>query len=106
MANIGDIVQYQGPFTAEQIISIEYPCVLGISVGEKDFMKAGSESADSSIEVVINQKKENQTVSSSFFIGRTFMYQTQEQYDIISVQFPKGAPASTLVDITYCATRV
>jgi len=59
MANIGDIVQYQGPFTTEQTINIEYPCVLGISVGEKDFMKAGSESADSSIEVVINQKKGN-----------------------------------------------
>lgn len=106
MANIGDIVQYQGPFTSEQTITIKYPCVLGISISEKDFMKAGSESADSSIEVVINQKKGNQTVSSSFFIGRTFMYQTQEQYDIISVQFPNGAPASTLVDITYCTARV
>lgn len=105
MAKIGDIKQYQGPFTSEQTISIEYPCVLGISVDEKDFMKAGSESADSSIEAVIKQKKGNQIVSSSLFIGRTFIYQTQEQYDIISVQFPEGAPASTLLTIVNCAAR-
>lgn len=98
MAKVGDIIQYQGPFDTTPI-TINFPCVLGISVSEKDFMQAGSPTGDSSIQVKINGR------SQTIFIGRTFIYQTQEQYNITSVQFPNGAPASTLVNIIYCPAR-
>ena len=98
MAKVGDIIQYQGPFDTTPI-SITPPCVLGISVSEKDFMQAGSSTEDSSIQVKINNQPQ------TIFIGRTFIYQTQEQYNITSVQFPNGAPASTLVNIIYCPAR-
>ena len=99
MAKVGDMVQYQGPFDNNYIIKIIFPCVLGISISEKDFMQAGSSTGDSSIQVKINGQ------SQTIFIGRTFIYQTQEQYDITSVQFPNGAPASTLVNIIHCPAR-
>ena len=99
MAKVGDMIQYQGPFDNDYIIEINFPCVLGISVGQKDFMQAGSRDADSSIQIKINGQ------SQTIFIGRTFIYQTQEQYNITSVQFPNGAPASTLVNIIYCPAR-
>ncbi len=98
MAKIGDIIQYQGPFDTSSIV-IDFPCILGISVNEKDFMQAGSPTGDGSIQVKINNQLQ------PIFIGRTFIYQTQEQYDITSIQFPNGAPASTLINIIYCSAR-
>ena len=98
MAKIGDIKQYQGPFD-NSIMTFDFPIVLGVSISQKDFMLAGSQDGDSGVQIKINGQ------SNTIRIGRTFIYQTQEQYGINSVQFPEGAPASTLLTIVNCAAR-
>lgn len=99
MASIGTIEQIQGPFEEGKNITLNGHCIIGISVSEDDFMLAGSTSGDSGIEFSINDSF--QTIR----IGRTFIYQTQQQYTINKITFPTGAPESTLVNIVYCSER-
>lgn len=99
MASIGTIEQIQGPFEEGKNITLNGHCIIGISVSEDDFMLAGSSSGDSGIEFSINDSL--QTIR----IGRTFIYQTQQQYTINKITFPNGAPESTLVNIVYCSER-
>ena len=108
MANIGTIEQYQGPFLAGSTnnnIILNGQCIIGISVSEDDFMLAGSTTGDSGIECQITSYTPSDTVVSNIRIGRTFIYQTQQQYAINKITFPAGAPESTLVNIVYCLER-
>ena len=99
MAEAGTIEQYQGPFDSGYTITLDGQCIIGISVSEDDFMLTGSETGDSSIQFSINNN------SQTIFIGRTFIYQTQQQYQINTITFPSGAPESTLVNVVYCSER-
>ena len=92
-------VQFKGPFNEGYVLPLEQRSFkLGISIGEKDFMKFGNSSIDG-----------NDRTTKGFgillgetpiLIGRTFMYETVEPiYD--SISFPMGAPASLIVDILY-----
>lgn len=95
----GTIKQYQGPFNAGDVLQIYGSCVVGISISEDDYYKCGSTSGDRSFEFVINGSPQ------TFFIGRTYIYQTQQQYTVNTISFPSGAPESTLIDIMYCSER-
>ena len=41
MASVGTMEQYQGPFDEGTSFSFNHPCVIGLSVSEDDYMKAG-----------------------------------------------------------------
>lgn len=95
----GTMKQYQGPFTSEDVLQIYGHCVIGISISEDDYYKCGSTAGDRSFEFEINGNPQ------TFFMGRTYIYQTQQQYTINTITFPSGAPESTLVDVIYCSER-
>lgn len=100
MAAIGTIEQYQGPFSAGSTLTFEGNCILGVSIGEDDFMKLGSPSGDRSFRFLINGQQ--------IWMGRTYMYQTEKQLEndrgeINTIEFPDGAPASVKVEVVYCS---
>lgn len=99
MADIGVIKQYQGPFNNEYTIELNGQCQIGISVNEDDYMLAGSTSGDKGVEFKINDSLH------SIRIGRTYIYQTEQQYAINTITFPSGAPESTLINVVYCKER-
>lgn len=97
--NIGEIIQYQGPFEENYSISISPSSEnkvykIGVSVSEKDFMKYGKKGQkNNSIKFMIN----NQQIQ----LGRTQMYESKELFIRSNISFPDGAPSSTLVEIVY-----
>ncbi len=101
MAVVGTIEQYQGPFETGSTLGFEGYCILGVSIGEDDFMKLGSSSADRSFRFSIN--------GNQIWMGRTYMYQTERQIEkdggAVStvIGFPDGAPASVKVEVVYCS---
>lgn len=99
MADIGIIKQYQGPFDSGDTIVLNGQCRIGISVSEDDYMLAGSTSGDSGIEFKINNNLH------SIRIGRTYIYQTQQQYQTNTITFVSDGPESTLIDVMYCKER-
>lgn len=95
--NIGTIEQYHTPFESN-FITLNGKCIIGISIGEDDYMLLGSTSGNQSFRFEINGQQ--------IWMGRTYMYQTQRQIDnntITTINFPDGAPpASTLIEVVYC----
>ena len=93
MADSGIIVQKTGPFSVGHTINVPGECHIGISIGEKDYMKLGSGNANSSFHFLINNK--------DIWMGRTFIYEVTEQIANVEISFPNGAPSSTIVNIIY-----
>lgn len=101
----GTVGQYKGPFSANQIISIdtEYNLQLGISIGEKDAMVNWSSLSEEeekekwpwtpSSLIVIIDGNEKQTV-----LGKKYIYNPDTKIFHHTIVFPNGAPASTIVD--------
>lgn len=107
MAIAGQVKQHQGPFQVGKTININNGqvgyCVIGFSVNEDDFMENGQkEDKDHSVYVQLTLNDNGNIKTEEIWIGRTYIYQTQEQINIQSVTFPQGAPASFLMDIIYC----
>lgn len=101
MASIGTIEQYQGPFETGSTLGLNGNCIVGISIGQDDFMRLGSTTGNKSFRFTINGQQ--------IWMGRTYMYQTQKQIENFSVAqstivgFPEGAPSSVLVEVVYCS---
>lgn len=102
MAAIGTIKQYQGPFLSSSTkLELDGRCIIGISIGEDDYMKLGSSTGNKSFRFTINGQQ--------IWMGRTYMYQTEKQIDQESgevktvITFPDGAPASVKVEVVYCS---
>lgn len=95
MPNFGYIKQYTGPFESGQTITTNANCIIGISVGQKDYMR---EEEDDGILFTI---KEDREPISTIKLGKTFMYQTQQQINNTVITFPNGAPVSTKVELIY-----
>lgn len=93
MINYGTIQQYKGPFQSGYTISLEKSCKVGISIGEKDFMKLGSQEY-SSLQFNIN--------GENIHMGRTYMYEVDNPIPAGTIIFPSGAPQSVLVEVVYC----
>ena len=53
MATVGTIEQYQGPFNENSTLTLNGKCIIGISIGEDDYMKLGSTSGDKSFRFLI-----------------------------------------------------
>ena len=92
----GNRLQYRGPYAARQTIDLPSGSYkLGISIGEKDFMKFGdsqiSSGSTKGFGIILGD--------TPILIGRTFMYETVEAITGTSLTFPLGAPASLIVDI-------
>lgn len=102
MAN-GTIKQFRGPFSENTTINIgsNSNCIIGVSVGQDDFMSWNS--ADPPIIPPGYEKDIKFTINgSTIHLGRTYMYQTQQQINDTVLTFPQGAPPSTKVQIVYC----
>ena len=102
MATEGTIEQYQGPFYENYTLTFNGNCIIGVSIGEDDYMKLGSTTGDKSFRFLIN--------GHQIWMGRTYLYQTEkaiEDNNIISrntiISFPDGAPASVLIEVVYCS---
>lgn len=100
MAAIGTIEQYQGPFSLNKTLNLDGHCIIGVSIGEDDFMTLGSTSGNKSFRFLINGEQ--------IWMGRTYMYQTERQIERNGVastviSFPDGAPASVKVEVVYCS---
>lgn len=92
MAEARRLKQFKGPFAVGQAVNLgKGNCKIGISIGEKDFMRISQQ--NSSFQFEIN--------GQLFFMGRTCMYQTDQKIDDATIVFPNGAPLSTIVDIVY-----
>ena len=92
MASIGTIKQFKGPFDAGYTLPLQNGnCKIGISIGEKDFMRISQQ--NSGFKFVINGEQ--------LYMGRTCMYQSDRQIDNVTISFPQGAPLSTIVDVVY-----
>lgn len=104
MANVGTMEQYQGPFDEGASFSFNHPCVIGLSVSEDDYMKAGlpmteeGQIQEKSIRFTINEEQ--------IWLGRTYIYETEDQIgrtnSSVVLTFPDGAPASVLLNVIYC----
>ena len=90
---VGVIEQYKGPFGQGYTLNLNGNCKIGISISEDDFMRLGSENY-TSFQFTINDQL--------IHMGRSCMYETDTQINDTKIQFPQGAPLSTIVDITYC----
>ena len=96
----GKIKQYQGPFNPNDIIVFDSDIgyKIGISIGEDDYMSFPNINREQfeSIPIVINGEQ--------IQIGKTYMYEPgflmQREGNSFSLSFPKGCPASTLIEIT------
>lgn len=93
MTNIGVIEQYKGPFIEGYELNLKGNCKIGISIGENDFIKLGSENNTSFVFIINNQ---------IIHMGKTCIYETDNQINDTIIQFPNGAPLSTIVDVVYC----
>lgn len=88
------IIQYQGPF--ENGHPIEVPALnfkVGISIGEKDFMRLG----------INNQSFKFHINDEQIWMGRTCIYECviqNNESNSLNILFPEGAPSSCLVNIT------
>ncbi len=94
MAKIGTIKQYNAPFESNSI-TLEGNCIIGVSISEDDYMLLGSSSGDRSFRFEIN--------GHQIWMGRTYRYQTQEQVNNVTINFPDGIPSSTLIEAVYCS---
>ena len=100
MTKMGTISQYQGPFSAGYSITLDGNCIIGISINEDDYMKAGSQLSPSG---QIQEKSFRFTINGNqIWMGRTYKYQTEEQVNETVVSFPDGAPSSLLLEAVYC----
>ena len=97
MAKVGTIKQYHGPYASGSTITLNGNCIIGISVSEDDYMQAGAGTSDSSIRFLINGQQ--------IWMGRTFIYETQQQTNSTVVSFPDGAPSSLLLEAVYCSAE-
>ena len=90
MANVGTIQEFKGPFSANTPLEISGHCRIGISISEDDFMSwlGGQDFA-----FEINGKR--------IHMGRTYIYETENQINNTVISFPEGAPLSTIVDVVY-----
>ena len=102
--NSGHIVQYQGPFEQNEVLNFTSQILykIGISIGEDDYMSFPGidRSKFESIPIVINGEQ--------IQIGRTYMYEpgfplsTEINGDtktFLKLEFPKGCPKSTLIEV-------
>ena len=113
MADSGTIEQFQGPFGTSYTIPLQKNiCRLGISMSEDDFM-----SWNSTTEIGEDSQGRPCTIykPGNFFfelrtqneqsrviqMGKTQIYEMEWPEDNISLYFPNGAPASTLVNCVY-----
>lgn len=87
----GQIKQFRGPFSVGHTINTSGKCHIGISIGEKDYMKLGSEDADSSFRFLINGQE--------IWMGRTYIYEMTEDISNVHISFIDGAPSSIIVDM-------
>lgn len=88
----GTILQYKGPFSAGASFSLEKSTKFGISINEKDYMKLDGQGKK--LAFIIDGQQ--------IHLGETFMYETDNAIASGSIiQFPEGAPASTLINIVY-----
>ena len=107
MAEIGTIEQYQGPFDENQSLVLIGNCIIGISIGEDDYMKCGS-SIDPQTGRIIEKSFRFKINGRQIWMGRTYIYQTEKQITESGVSrtvinFPDGAPSSVLVEVVYAA---
>ena len=105
----GTIAQYRGPFPIGYTLNLEGQspnnnCIIGISVDEKDYMSNGTPHDEDrnhtwgrlygeDIVFTINNQQ--------IHLGKTQMYETEQQINNTIIQFPNGAPASLKVEIVY-----
>lgn len=99
MIDVGIIKQYRGPFEPNQEIDLQGNCKIGISISEDDLMSWKA------------HKEENTWVGQDFVfiineqiihMGRTCMYETDNQINNVKISFPDGAPLSLIIDAVYC----
>ena len=106
----GIMGQIQGPFRSDQNIAAMIKtkegvtenavfAKIGITVGEKDYMiynrpaSGNVEAKRFSFMLQLNGEDEEE-----FWVGNTQIYESDDGLAIVSLRFPEGAPASTLVD--------
>lgn len=82
----GQIGQIKGPFSSGSNILNNNLLTgkFGISIGEKDLMKIKD------FKFRINNVE--------YLMGRTGIYEICEPYEVSSIEFPEGAPASVVID--------
>lgn len=95
----GIIKQYKGPFIEGYELILQGNCKIGISISEDDFMswkahKVGNIWIGQDFIFTIN----NQIIH----MGKTYIYETDNQINNTKITFPGGAPLSLIVDVVYC----
>lgn len=100
MAKVGIIEQYKGPFDEDYELDLKENCKIGISIGEDDFMswnpnKENGAQVGQDFVFLINDKE--------IHMGRTCMYEIDNQIEETNIKFPDGAPLSLIVDVVYCS---
>ncbi len=86
--------QLTGPFSAGQNLATQIGAgrkvKFGISIGEKDYMKLQD----------FCFKVNNILTRVNIYIGRTFIYETDDGIILSELSFPDGAPASTIINFS------
>ena len=90
---VGDIIQYNGPFSAGSTLNLQGSCLIGVSIGEDDFMNLAS--TDHNFSFILN----GETIE----IGKTYRYETGQQINSAIIQFPTAAPESLKINAVYYA---
>lgn len=100
----GVIEQYQGPFEKGFTLTLDGYCIIGVSIGEDAYMKLGS-ALDQNTGQVIEKSFRFVLNDQQIWMGRTYLYETEEKLDKIQtkIKFPDGAPASVLVEVVHCS---
>lgn len=88
----GQVGQIKGPFYANQEVAASITdtgqsVLLGITIGEKDFM---TYPPNNPFYFMLNNER--------IIMGRTCMYELSNPIQLTRLTFPLGAPASTIID--------
>ena len=110
MIQEGTIRQFSGPFDSNYTIDLGNSyynnCKIGISVQEDDYMnwKLNLENNQNYQQTWTEYGKDIVFIinNEEIHLGKTFMYETEQQINNTTISFPNGAPSSLKVRVVYC----
>lgn len=112
----GTIIQKKGPFTEDESFNFTGLYIIGVSLGEKDFMSYNNQDPSysvyedyprsSDLEYTYHQYGDLYFIlnNKEIHIGRANRYETQEPIENPTIVFPDGAPASLIIDLVQITT--
>lgn len=117
MSGIGSIEQRKGPFTIGSSFQYNGSYIIGVSLGEKDYMSYDNNSPTykmyedypspstygyyeyGDVYFVLTESTDTGIAISTVHLGRTSIYETQQAIKNPLFSFPEGAPASLIIDL-------